>query len=122
MDIQTKEQWGLLTSINLYECDKQLITNEVIIKQFIIELCELINMTRYGEPIIVYFAKHDPKVAGYTLVQLIETSCVTAHFVDINGNVYIDVFSCKDYNSEKLVEYCSHYFNAKDSIHTITKR
>jgi len=42
--------------------------------------------------------------AGYSLVQLIETSAITGHFCDCSGDAYIDIFSCKVYQVELTVE------------------
>jgi S-adenosylmethionine/arginine decarboxylase-like enzyme len=114
MNLQSHKQWGLSTSLNLYGCDKSLVTNEEALREFIIRLCDLIDVKRYGEPLIEHFAKHNIEVAGYTLIQLIETSSITGHFVDLNGNAYIDVFSCKTYDPEKVNEFCRSYFKPEE--------
>ena len=44
------------------------------------------------------------EAAGYSLVQLIETSAITGHFCDLSGDAYIDIFSCKDFDVELAVE------------------
>ena len=36
-------------------------------------------------------------------MQLIETSAVTGHFCDKSGDAYLDVFSCKDFDSEVAI-------------------
>lgn len=122
MNLKSHKQWGLSTSINLYGCDKDLITDEHALKNFIVKLCDLIKVSRYGEPLIEHFAKHNIDVAGYTLVQLIETSSITGHFVDINGNAYIDVFSCKEYDPESVVEFSKEYFKAREVIISYIRR
>ena len=53
-------------------------------------------MVPYGAPRIVRFG--DEHTGGYTLVQLIQTSSITAHFVDNVNDVYLDVFSCADFD------------------------
>ena len=60
-------------------------------------------MKAYGEPILEHFAVHDPKAAGYSLVQLIETSAITGHFVDKTGEAFLDIFSCKSFDHPKAV-------------------
>jgi monoamine oxidase len=44
----------------------------------------------------VYFGEDDK--AGFTLVQLIETSNITGHFCNSTNDAYIDVFSCKKFD------------------------
>jgi S-adenosylmethionine/arginine decarboxylase-like enzyme len=61
-------------------------------------------MKAYGAPLLEHFAEHLPEAAGYSLVQLIETSAITRHFCDRSGDAYIDIFSCKDFQAELAVE------------------
>lgn len=58
-------------------------------------LVQAIEMVPYGEPQVVHFGSGDK--AGYTLVQLIETSNITGHFVEETNDAYIDVFSCRPF-------------------------
>src|ERR1041385_1790152 len=80
-DYKKKEAWGLLASIDLHDCNAELIRDAAAIKRFVVELCDLIKMKRFGECQVVNFGE-DEKVAGYSMVQLIETSCISAHFAN----------------------------------------
>jgi len=44
-------------------------------------------------PRVVMFGSGNKK--GYTLVQLSETSNITAHCVEETNDIYLDIFSCK---------------------------
>ena len=68
-------------------------------------------MEAHGEPLIEHFATHDSEKAGYSFCQMITTSAITAHFVDKNGDCYINVFSCKEFNPDDVVEVISKFFN-----------
>ena len=115
------EYWGLSTHINLYACDKALISSAEQIKNYVIELCDRIEVKRYGDPMLVHFGERD-EIAGYSLVQLIETSSITGHFVDHNGDAYIDVFSCKFYNAEEVVAFTKTFFSASEVVFDVIKR
>ena len=65
-------------------------------------------MVAHGEPWVKYFGSGDK--AGLTLVQLIETSNITAHFCEESGDAYIDVFSCKDFRDNDVEECVREYF------------
>jgi len=65
-------------------------------------------MVAYGEPQVVNFGSGNK--AGYTLVQLIETSNICAHFVEENDTMYLDVFSCKTFDPDTVVETARAYF------------
>ena len=68
-------------------------------------------MVAFGDPQIVMFGSGNKK--GYTLVQLIETSNITAHFCEETNDVYIDVFSCKPFESKDVIEVVDHSFSPK---------
>jgi len=104
--------WGWHLALNLYDCDHKLITNAEVIRKFVIDLCELIEMQRFGEPMIVNFGEN-PRVSGYSLVQLIETSNVCGHFADESGAAYLDIFSCKHFDPEVATDFCIHAFDAR---------
>ena len=89
-----EKQWGLHIAVDLGECDHDKICDGEYIKQFAIDLADHIKMKRYGEPIAVRFGA-EPKVQGYSLIQLIETSCIAGHFAEdtdglINGSMLYD--------------------------------
>lgn len=90
------------------------IKNKYAIIAFVKELVPGIDMKAYGEPMVVHFASHDPTKGGYSLVQLIETSSITGHFVDANGDFYLDIFSCKDIPIEKAIEIVKLCFEPKE--------
>jgi len=116
-----EEEWGLLTSIALHDCDPQKISSKEVISQFSIDLCEYINMKRFGDPIVVRFGA-DPRVAGYSLAQLIETSLISGHFAEDTDRAFIDVFSCKEYPPKLTAEFCKKYFGAKSMEYSVVFR
>lgn len=102
--------WGYHLSLDLGGCNVQKITNREHIIKFVEELVETIDMKAYGDPEVVHFAAHDPSKGGYTLTQLIETSNICAHFVDATGEMYLDIFSCKEFDCEDAYEVAERYF------------
>ena len=57
-------------------------------------------MQPIGEPHIEYTAENLIDKAGFTVIQIIVTSSIVAHFVDSLGHIYLDVFSCKQFDLE----------------------
>jgi S-adenosylmethionine decarboxylase len=107
------EYWGYHLILDCSNCDFSKISDGNNIKNFIKELVTKIDMKAFGEPIIQRFALEDATKTGYSLVQLIETSSITGHFVELNGDAYIDIFSCKQYSQELAKEIVMKYFNPK---------
>ncbi len=113
--------WGVLTSLDLYSCNPDIIRSEERIRQFVIKLCELIGMKRFGECQVVSFGQEE-RVAGYSMVQLIETSLISGHFANLTNNAYIDIFSCKPYDSERVGDFSRAYFEAERmEVHTTAR-
>ena len=110
---ENPDAWGYHLVIDARGCNSNILSGNTL-RQWVHELVELIDMVAYGKPMIEHFAKHDPLKAGYTLVQMIETSAITGHFVDLNGGAYIDIFSCKPFNIQKVMDHLLKYFEPKD--------
>lgn len=106
--------WGYHLMLDCSGCDVDLIDNKENIADFVKRLVSRIDMKAYGEPIIERFAEHDPTKAGYSLVQLIETSNICAHFVPHFGQAYIDIFSCKEFAIEVCEASAVEYFGAEN--------
>ena len=110
--------WGLCTSIDLKDCDPAAIRDADKIHQFVLELADVIEMHRFGEPQIIHFGASD-RVAGYSMTQLIETSLLSAHFVNETNSAYIDIFSCKECPQSVAAEFSKKFFGAKDMNTTV---
>ena len=105
------EYWGMSSCIDLYECDLLLMQDEDAIREFVKILCERINMRRYGDTQLVFFGD-EPRVQGFSMTQLIETSLISAHFANASRTIYLDVFSCAPYDPEYVAEFATEYFKA----------
>ena len=117
----TEKPWGMSTSVDLYDCNPNLIKDAEYIKKYVKELCDLIEMKRFGECQVVHFGE-DPKVSGFSMTQLIETSLVSGHFANNTNAAYLDIFSCKWYDVEQVVSFSRKFFEAKYAIHKVSKR
>ena len=107
----SNEYWGISSSIDLYECDLARMQDAEAIREFVRVLCDRIKMRRYGETQVVFFGD-DPRVTGFSMAQLIETSLISAHFADASCAIYLDVFSCAAYEPEEVAEFAKEYFRA----------
>ena len=107
----TDRYWGYHAIMDAAGCDHEKITSYDNIYNFAKQLVKDIDMVAYGEPQIVNFGSGDK--AGYTLVQLIETSNICAHFVDETNDAYIDVFSCKPFDEKIVINLVKTFFEAK---------
>ncbi len=116
-----QQVWGIASSIDVYDCDHQKIRDAELIRRFVAELCDLIEMKRFGETQVVHFGE-DERVAGFSMVQLIETSLISAHFANLTNTVYLDVFSCKPYDPQIVQTFAQSFFSGGHSILNVTMR
>jgi S-adenosylmethionine/arginine decarboxylase-like enzyme len=112
--------WGHLLSMDLARCIPAAIRSRNTIADFSRTLVKRIDMQPYGSPIIKWFG--DGPRGGFTLVQLIHTSCISAHFCEESNNAYLDVFSCKDFASRDVEDVVREYFSPeKVYLHRIIR-
>ena len=116
-----QEVWGIASSIDIYDCDSDSIRDADKIRQFVIELCDLIEMRRFQDTVVVNFGE-DERVAGFSMVQLIETSLISAHFANLTNTTYLDVFSCKPYDPEVVAEFARKFFGGSRVITHVNLR
>ncbi len=102
--------WGQHLVADVRAGDVARVRSGDDIREFCRQLVDRIDMVAYGDPVIEHFAVHSPEAAGHSLVQLIETSSITGHFVDCNGDFYLDVFSCKPFDSAAVVALVLEFF------------
>jgi S-adenosylmethionine decarboxylase len=119
--LENHSPWGYLTSLDIYDCSPQIIRDAEKIRRYVIDLCDLIDMKRFGECQVVHFGE-DERVAGYSMVQLIETSLISGHFANLTNAAYIDIFSCKAYDPDKVAHFTRSYFEGKHLESHFTKR
>ena len=106
----TRRAWGQQLILDLSGCQEGGLKDEQHIRAWLCELVAAIEMRTFGEPLIEHFATHSHDAAGYTAIQLIETSNIAAHFAENLGEVYIDIFSCKRFDSEIAIDVCRRFF------------
>ena len=120
-EYEQTNSWGILTSVDLFRCDPNILRDKEKIKEYVTKLCELIEMKKFGETVVVDFGE-DPRVAGFSMTQLIETSLISGHFANESNSVYIDIFSCKFYEQQKAFEFTKEFFKAKEGKLTVCLR
>ena len=87
--------------------------------QFFVDRCDLIQMERCK---LSWFDDHgvspeeqqtEPHLKGTTAVQFIMTSNIVIHTLDLLGAVYVNIFSCKDFDPEVAADFTANWFKGK---------
>lgn len=107
--------FGYELIINLKDCNN--ITRKSL-NEFIVKLCKFIKIKRFGKCQIVYFGKD--KFRGFSLMQFLTTSSVVGHFT--KDEAFINIFSCKEFNKIKTLEFVKNWFNTKTLKYNFLRR
>jgi len=105
------DYWGYHLILDCGKCDPVKMADYDNVDLWIRKLVEDIDMQPIGEPRIEYTAAEFPDKAGFTVVQVIVTSSIVAHFVDNLEQIYLDVFSCKPFDPAVVEQSMKEYFN-----------
>ncbi|MCA8928551.1 MAG: S-adenosylmethionine decarboxylase [Alphaproteobacteria bacterium] len=88
-------------------CNAALL-EKVKIADFCRDMVKRIDMVAFGEPFVERFGDGDE--VGISAVQLIQTSAITIHTNDEARDMYLDVFSCKDFEADAVVQAVKDWF------------
>ena len=115
-------EYGEEFVLDLHDCNSDKF-NRKDLRRFFKELCEIIDMVR-GPLYFWDYKGHeelkdvDPDhVVGTSAIQFIQTSNITVHCLDRLGKVFINVFSCKGFSGDNVVEFCSKFFDGEVANH-----
>lgn len=105
--------WGKSASIDLHHCDHDRLTSKKLLKEFVLEVIKLVKMQAHGPCHIDRFGSGN--LEGYSAIQFIETSSITVHLDEKWDRAFIDIFSCKDFDTDRALAFAKEYFGAKRS-------
>lgn len=108
--------YGMEMILDLHECDS-LLFHRSAIKNFFVELCDLIGMER--EDLNWWDYEGDPEgyeeapshLKGVSAVQFIKTSNITIHTLTDLRRVYLNIFSCKPFDAKEAKDFCTRFFH-----------
>lgn len=98
--------YGLEFLLDCQFCNTEKFT-EKSIRQYLKKLIKLLEMKTDMEPIF------SGGVQGLDVIQFIITSQIAIHCVDSLEAVYIDMFSCKDFDISAARQLTKEWFEAK---------
>lgn len=122
-----QEPYGKELILDLRNCDIKTFTRESIGNYFD-DLCELIDMEaedRYfwdDEGLPSEECQTNPKTCGVSAVQFILTSTIIVHSLTKLRKVFINIFSCKDFEEDIARNFSAKWFGADAYDVTIVVR
>ena len=128
MDTEKLPCYGWELILDLHTCDAAKFTREDI-ERFCTDLCELIDMERCD----LHFwddrgvpeeeRQTDPGTKGTSAVQFILTSTIVIHTLDLVKAVYVNIFSCKEFDTDEAAKFTANWFRSEDwTAQVVTRR
>lgn len=121
------ESYGKELILDLHNCDTSLFTRKSI-GDYFGQLCELIGMQSEDshfwddDGLPLEKRQTESHLKGTSAIQFILTSNITIHTLDILQAVYINIFSCKDFDVRKATDFTVFFFRAKDYTWRVLNR
>ncbi len=116
-----KGGYGLELIADLKGCNLSGLTKEKL-QQFLVELCDRIKMVRHGDPLFWEDWSATPHLNGISAIQFIETSNVVCHALPLLNAVYLNLFSCKEFDTDEALRFCKEYWGATSDTHSVVAR
>jgi len=118
--------YGMELVMDLHDCDHTRFTRAELTR-FFEELCDLLDMKRGP----LYFwdyegerakARAPSHLKGTTAIQFIYTSNITIHTLDDLRRVYLNIFSCREFQTGDAVAFSNEFFGAGWCCHRVFER
>lgn len=119
--------YGTELILDLHDCDVKQFTRGRL-QIFFAELCDLIDMKAEDlhfwddQDVPIMERQTNPKTKGTSAVQFILTSTIVVHCLDELRSVYINLFSCKDFDEFSAERFIVGFFKGSHYRSTIVKR
>jgi len=102
--------------------NKELLEDEEFLRQLLSEYPGRISMTRISEPYVIRYADCEPEEWGISGFVFLAESHIAIHTFVERSFVNIDVFSCKDFDTEVAVEDLRERFKLTKSRVSLAER
>jgi hypothetical protein len=100
--------WGHHLHLDAAGCDRLMVTDPDMLRRWVGDLVDCIGMTAFGPPDLDHFGE-GAAMTGWTVAQKITTSNINAHFMDTSGDLFLDVFSCKPFDPQVVLDHTTRW-------------
>lgn len=119
--MQQGSHYGMELVLDLEGCVGESLSRPGL-SEFLIQICAAIDMRRHGEPMFWEDTSEIPHLHGISAVQFIETSTIVCHPLPMLGKVFINIFSCKEFDVSTATFICQKHFGGVVGKQTIIAR
>lgn len=115
-----EKSYGLHLMVDGYGAPREKLSDIAYLYRFLAEFPSLIGMQRVGLPQVLEVTEEG--IAGLSGFVFIMESHISVHTYAERGFVTIDVYSCKEFDSEGAVAHIRRYFGVEDTETNVLER
>ena len=112
---EKKKVFGYELLVDCYDCKEGVCDDLALCYEFLDQIVPFIEMEKQGEPAV--FRTDEERFPGKDglsgWVPLAESSIVI-HTLSLNNYISLDVYSCKEFDINKVLEFVKKWFNPKN--------
>lgn len=116
-------EFGLHVTIDASGCNKRKLASVTLIYDILNKLPDRIGMTKMTLPYVVKwldkFAHGTEGISGFVMIA---ESHISIHTFPDQDYVFMDIFSCKEFDAELVIKYLTRAFEATKFDQHILKR
>ena len=107
--------FGMHLIFDGYGCDRHRLEDISLIYNFLSDCPAQINMTKIMPPYVFRYDADNPQDWGISGFVLIAESHISIHTFPEKNYLSLDIFSCKNFDSERAISYVSNLFATQKS-------
>jgi len=116
-------EFGLHVTIDGSGCNKRKLASVTLVYDILNKLPDRIGMTKMTLPYVVKwldkFAQGTEGISGFVMIA---ESHISIHTFPDQDYVFMDIFSCREFDAEMAVEYLTEAFESKKYHKNVLKR
>tara|TARA_Y100000034_G_C6560533_1_gene242541 strand:- start:117 stop:509 length:393 start_codon:yes stop_codon:yes gene_type:complete len=108
--------------IDAFGCNPDKLDDENFVKNFLLKLTEKIEMNIIKGPVVVNYDSTEKLESGVTGFVILAESHISIHTYPEKNYFSMDIFSCKEFNVEKIKGFLNEKFSIKETKNFLIKR
>jgi S-adenosylmethionine decarboxylase len=116
------DEFGPHLTIDVKNASKEKLSDINLHFEFLMNLPKFIGMTPITQPYVFPYSGLVPEDRGITGFQIIAESHISIHSFEEKGWCFIDIFSCKNFDVDKAIEFTKQIFGDSDTEISLVKR
>ena len=105
--------FGPHLTLDLSDCPMEPLINAEALYDLLNNLPEVMDMSKMTLPHVVKWLDDGAKIPGFSGFVMIAESHISFHTFPERNYVFLDLFSCKPFDTDKATEFILHFFKPK---------